>query len=94
MLFRRLLPLLVALAFVVPVFATERIAIINADEVRGLNGKWDRFIKLSQEHGANLSLGIILNSLEKSDPAYEAWLKKMGETSKVEFWNHGWDHKQ
>jgi peptidoglycan/xylan/chitin deacetylase (PgdA/CDA1 family) len=92
MLIRKLLPIL--LAFVLPAFATEKIAIIKADDVRGLNGKWDRFIKVSQEHGANPCLGIILNSLEKPDPAYETWLKKTAETGKVEFWNHGWDHKQ
>jgi hypothetical protein len=62
--------------------------------VRGLNGKWDRFIRLSQEYGANPSLGVILNSVETPNPAYEAWLKKSTETGKVEFWNHGWDHKQ
>lgn len=92
--FRKLLPLLVALVFALPAFAAEKIAIIKADDVRGLNGKWERFIKLSQERGANPSLGIILNSLEKPDAAYEAWLKKTAETGNVEFWNHGWDHKQ
>lgn len=94
MFYTKLLTLLVSLALSLRAGAAERIAIIKADDVRSLSGKWDRFIKVSQEHGANPSLGIILNSLEKPAPAYEAWLKKTAETGKVEFWNHGWDHKQ
>lgn len=82
------------LAFALPAFAADKIAIVKADDVRGLNGKWDRFIQVSQEHGANPSLGVILQSLEKPNAAYEEWLKKTAATGKVEFWNHGWDHKQ
>jgi peptidoglycan/xylan/chitin deacetylase (PgdA/CDA1 family) len=90
---RRFIPLFLALAL--PAFAApQKIAIVKADDVRTPGGKWDRFIKISHEHGVNPSLGIILNSLEKPDAKYEEWLKKQAESGKVEFWNHGWDHRQ
>ena len=89
---QHLLPLF--FAFTLPALAADKIAILKADDVRGLNPKWDRFIQVAQAHGANPSLGIILQSLEKPSPAYEDWLKKTAATGKVEFWNHGWDHKQ
>lgn len=90
---RKIIPLFLALAL--PAFAApQKIAIVKADDVKTPGGKWDRFIKLSHEHGVNPSLGIILNSLEKPDAKYEEWLKKQADTGKVEFWNHGWDHRQ
>ncbi|WP_038159451.1 DUF2334 domain-containing protein [Verrucomicrobium sp. BvORR106] len=73
--------------------ARQRIAIIKADDVRGVNAKWDRFIALSQERDIVVSLGIITESLATQDPKYVAWIKKWADSGKVEFWNHGWDHK-
>ncbi|WP_009965239.1 DUF2334 domain-containing protein [Verrucomicrobium spinosum] len=71
----------------------QRLAIIKADDVKGVNGKWDRFIALSQQRDIVVSLGIITESLATQDPKYVAWIKKWADTGEVEFWNHGWDHK-
>lgn len=73
--------------------ARQRLAIVKADDVKGVNGKWDRFITLSQERDIVVSLGIITESLATQDPKYVAWIKKWADSGKVEFWNHGWDHK-
>lgn len=88
----KLISLFFALAL--PALAAEKIAIIKADDVRGVNGKWDRFFNLAIEHGVPVSAGVIANSFEKADPKYDEWLKKWEATGKVEFWNHGWDHRQ
>jgi len=73
---------------------TKRIAIIKADDVTSVNPKWERFFKLADEHGVPVSAGVIAVSFEKQDEKYDAWLKKWEATGKVEFWNHGWDHRQ
>lgn len=72
----------------------ERIAIIKADDVSGIHTKWERFFKLAEEHGVPVSAGVIANSFEKQDGKYLEWLKKWDATGKVEFWNHGWDHRR
>ena len=70
-----------------------RIAIIKADDVRGLAPQWDRFIALAREKQVKVSLGVIGNSLEK-DPkgAYARWLADLAKAGDVELWHHGWDH--
>lgn len=85
--------LLLSLSLVLPA-AAEKIAIIKADDVTSVNGKWDRFFKLAHEHGVPVSAGVIASSAEKHGAPYAEWLKKWEATGKVEFWNHGWDHKQ
>lgn len=72
----------------------KRIAIIKADDVTSVNPKWERFFKLAVEHGVPVSAGVICASFEKQDAKYDEWLKKWEATGKVEFWNHGWDHKR
>lgn len=87
--------ILLSLALVLPAAAQpKRIAIVKADDVTTVNGKWDRFFKLAHEHGVPVSAGIIAVSFEKQDAKYDEWLKKWEATGKVEFWNHGWDHRQ
>lgn len=86
--------LLLSLALILPLTAAEKIAIIKADDVRGVNDKWERFFKLAVELNIPVSAGLIGTSLEKDDPQYTEWLKQWEATGKVEFWNHGWDHKQ
>jgi peptidoglycan/xylan/chitin deacetylase (PgdA/CDA1 family) len=82
-------------AMVLPAGAqTKRIAIIKADDVSGIHSKWDRFFKLAEEHEVPVSAGVIANSLEKHGGQYAEWLKKWDATGKVEFWNHGWDHRR
>ena len=72
----------------------QKIAIIKADDVRGKNAKWDRFFAVSKERGVKVSAGIICNSLQGDKGDYFEWLRKHHASGFVEFWNHGWDHKQ
>jgi peptidoglycan/xylan/chitin deacetylase (PgdA/CDA1 family) len=70
-----------------------RLAIIKADDVRGPSFKWNRFIGISLDRDVVVSLGVITESMAAKDEKYLAWLRKWEATGKVEFWNHGWDHK-
>lgn len=74
--------------------AVKKIAIIKADDVRGVTKKWKRFIAISKERKVKVSCGIICNSLEKSKQDYGKWLVAEEKSGFVEFWNHGWDHKR
>lgn len=71
----------------------QRIAIIKADDVRDPGLKWTRFITLSLERDVAVSLGVIANSIEPGGERYRTWLQKWSASGKVEFWNHGWDHR-
>ena len=91
----RKLALVALAALALPAAAqTKRIAIVKADDVTSVNPKWERFFKLAGEHGVPVSAGIIAVSFEKQNEQYDEWLKKWEATGKVEFWNHGWDHRQ
>lgn len=69
-----------------------KIAIIKADDIRGITTNWDRFFALSKSKGIKVSAGIICNSLVGLDEDYVAWLNAYTASGNVEFWNHGWDH--
>lgn len=86
--------LFLSIVLVIPLSAAEKIAIIKADDVTSVNPKWERFFKLAAENDVPVSAGIIAVSFEKQDGKYDEWLKKWEATGKVEFWNHGWDHRQ
>lgn len=77
----------------VPVYA-KKIAIVKADDIRGVSDKWDAFFVLSKEKGIKVSAGVICNSLEGDKLAYYDWLMAYQSSGDVEFWNHGWDHKR
>jgi peptidoglycan/xylan/chitin deacetylase (PgdA/CDA1 family) len=90
---KKLIPLLLC-TLILPVAAqAKRIAIIKADDVRDVHPKWERFFKMAVELDVPVSAGVIAVSFEKQDERYDEWLKKWEATGKVEFWNHGWDHR-
>lgn len=72
----------------------QRIAIIKADDIRGVSEKWAAFFDLSKEKGVKVSAGVICQSLADGDQAYQDWIRKYQDSGYVEFWNHGWDHKR
>ena len=76
-----------------PAADAPRLAIIKADDMRGLAPQWDRFIALAREKHVKVSIGVIVNSLER-DPKgdYARWLADLAKAGDIEFWHHGWDH--
>lgn len=90
--------LLTALCAVLPVpglaNATQpKIAIIKADDVRRPTEQWQRFVDVSRDKGVKVSLGVICDSLADPSPEYVTWLRDLDQSSQVELWQHGWDHK-
>ena len=90
---RKTLILSLVLAIHAPA-ATQRIAIVKTDDITAENVKWDRCFKIANDKGIKVSAGIITESFEKQGPDYAKWLKKWDASGRVEFWNHGWDHKR
>lgn len=72
----------------------QKIAIIKADDVRGVSSSWKRFFAISQAQGVKVSAGVICNSLPGGSKDYLEWLRLLDHSGQVEFWNHGWDHKR
>ncbi|MCU0792925.1 MAG: DUF2334 domain-containing protein [Opitutaceae bacterium] len=71
-----------------------KVVIVKADDVRGDTPKWRRFVADSEALGVKVSLGIICDSLVDASPEYVEWLRALERSGRVEFWNHGWDHKR
>ncbi len=87
--------LLVSLTLAIPAVAgPQRIAIVKTDDVRGPHEKWDRCFKLAHDRGIRVSAGVIADSIGKQGAEYADWIRNWEATGKVEFWNHGWDHKR
>ncbi len=53
-----------------------------------------QLIEILQKYNAKASLGIIGNSLETGTPAYFDWIKDLNRKGTIEFWNHGYTHKE
>jgi peptidoglycan/xylan/chitin deacetylase (PgdA/CDA1 family) len=72
--------------------------VIKVDDLVAQNGgvhpMWNRFVAWTAERNIKSSIGIIANSLENASPAYLQWIKDQHATGRVEFWNHGYDHKE
>lgn len=72
--------------------------ILKLDDVVNTRGRVpERFKKLGEyirTKKIKASLGIICNSLEGDNPEYIQWLKDLHDTGLVEFWTHGYTHKE
>lgn len=51
---------------------------------------WDKVVDYLAEQKIKAGFGIICQSLEKDDPPYFAWVKKLHAGGQVEFWCHGY----
>lgn len=67
--------------------------ILKLDDLKGLAPRWQKLIDFVTERKIKVSVGIICNSLEKENPDYFEWVKKVQQTGLVEFWYHGYDHR-
>ena len=70
------------------------IILIKADDFRGFNPKWQKFLEIAERRGLHASIGIICDSLEHASPQTLRWIKDVHTGGKIEFWNHGYDPKQ
>lgn len=60
----------------------------------GIPSQWQRVYDYATERGTPISVGIICNSLEGDNAGYFDALKAWNASGLVEFWHHGYDHKQ
>jgi hypothetical protein len=74
------------------------VVILKLDDLRattsssGFSAAWDRLFNYVDAKPLARSVGIIGNSLESTNPAYTASIRRIHATGRVEFWNHGYLH--
>lgn len=75
--------------------------ILKADDLAGFPGKyevvpkrWQRFVDIIEKFNIKATIGIIGNSLVFDDKEYFEWVKKYHKDGLIEFWNHGFLHRQ
>lgn len=73
---------------------TTTYVILKLDDVTNGTPQWRRTLDYLKGRNIKASAGIICNSLESGKQAYYDWLKEVQQTGLVEFWLHGYDHKQ
>ena len=73
--------------------------IIKADDLAGYPGiggipkRWKKFVNIIEKHNIKATIGIIGNSLIFDDKEYFDFVKKYN-NNLIEFWNHGFLHRQ
>lgn len=84
-------------------FATARAAeegkkpnvvILKLDDLTKPNTKFRRILDFLKSRNIKSTAGIICNSLESNNEAYYSWIKELNDSGMVEFWLHGFTHKQ
>ncbi len=73
---------------------TTTYVILKLDDVTNGTPQWRRTLDYLKSKNIKSSAGIICNSLESGKQAYYDWLKEVQQSGLVEFWLHGYDHKQ
>ena len=75
--------------------------IIKADDLAGYPGKneiipkrWQNFVDIVEQYNIKATIGVIGNSLIFDDKEYFHWIQKYHSSNLVEFWNHGFLHRQ
>lgn len=75
--------------------------ILKADDLAGYPGKkeivpkkWKRFVDIIEKYKIKATIGVIGNSLLFDDVGYFDWIKHYHREGIIEFWNHGFLHRQ
>lgn len=75
--------------------------ILKADDLAGYPGKkevvpqrWQRFVDIIEKYKIKATIGVIGNSLLFDDVEYFDWIKHYHREGIIEFWNHGFLHRQ
>ncbi|HEY8966618.1 MAG TPA: DUF2334 domain-containing protein, partial [Candidatus Methylacidiphilales bacterium] len=93
-----LAPLLIPFAARADAPSTDATCVIlKLDDLTRVSPRWQKVFDLAKERNIKVTAGIICNSLEsdKGDKtAYYSWIKGLQQTGLVEFWLHGYTHRQ
>lgn len=68
--------------------------VVHKGSPDGVHPAWKRIADLVRERKIKATFGIICNSLEGDQPRYFQWIKEQHASGRIEFWCHGYDHKQ
>jgi peptidoglycan/xylan/chitin deacetylase (PgdA/CDA1 family) len=72
--------------------------LIKVDDLRSVNGRvhprWQKLVDFLGKRRIKAGIGIICDSLEGDNPEYIRWIKAQQATGLIEFWNHGYSHRQ
>lgn len=71
----------------------SKVVVIKADDFRETSRAWTDFVDASRAAGVKVSIGVIAESIHEHSPE-QAWMREQEKRGDVEFWNHGWDHRQ
>ncbi len=77
-----------------PLRATPPKIVLKLDDLRAPHPNWQTVLDMVSRRGIKASFGIICDSLENSPPPYSQWIKDTHVASRVEFWCHGYDHRE
>ncbi len=89
---------MVAASFTIESAISAPVVILKLDDLRattapgGFSAAWSRLFTYAESKPLTLSVGIICNSLESSNPDYIASIRQIHTAGRVEFWNHGYLH--
>jgi len=71
---------------------------IKIDDLKSNKGKvhplWKKVVDYLKSRNIKAGIGIICDSLEDDSPEYFQWIKDQRASGLIEFWNHGYDHKE
>jgi len=71
---------------------------IKVDDLKSVRGKvhplWKKLVDFLKERKIKAGIGIICDSLEGDSPEYFKWIRDQQASGLIEFWNHGYDHKE
>jgi peptidoglycan/xylan/chitin deacetylase (PgdA/CDA1 family) len=81
-----------------PLPANPPVVVLKVDDLATGGGNvprnWKRITDFAVERKIKLSVGIIAESLGTANPSYINYIKDLQKTGLIEFWFHGWNHKQ
>lgn len=67
---------------------------LATDAAGGVPPAWKRLTDFALERKLKISVGVITRSLATATSAYLDYIKDLRQTGLVEFWFHGYDHRQ
>ena len=70
------------------------VIILKLDDLTKPDSNFRRILDFLKSRNIKATAGIICNSLEKNDEVFHSWIKEANQSGMVEFWCHGYDHKQ
>ncbi len=66
----------------------------NPEKGQVLSDNFRRTIDFLRKRKVHFSLGIVCNSLETASNAFCDWIREAHKAGDIQFWFHGWDHRE